>query len=203
MAPTTRSQTRRAHPNALIKLLRTGRKHYDQTYTEGLNICAQPWNAESCTPGGLYACELRHIFEWISLYPDITEAAWVDVPADALVARFNIKIKASKLVLTGFMPLAKAVTLALQAGANINTQALFNATYKGHTECVRLLLQAGANVHAQADKALRYASYNGHTECVRLLLQAGADAHAQGDEALCWASCNGHTECVRLLQSYM
>jgi hypothetical protein len=58
--------------DTLVKLLRTGRTHYDYTYTEGLNVCTQPWDDGHCTPGGLYACELRHLFDWISLYPDIT-----------------------------------------------------------------------------------------------------------------------------------
>ena len=81
-----------------FKRLTTLSKGLDDTYTEGLNICPQPWNDEGCA-GGLYACELRHLFEWIHLYPDITEVAWVDVPADAHVARFDTKIKASRLIL--------------------------------------------------------------------------------------------------------
>jgi len=152
MAPTTRSQTRRARPNALIKILRTGRTHYDHTYTEGLNVCTQPWNAGDCTPGGLHACELRHLFNWFFLYDDIAEVAWVDVPADAWVARFPTKIKASKLVLTGSMPVENAICLALQAG--------------------------GADIHFKNDHAFRWASKRGYTECVRLFLQAGADVLA-------------------------
>jgi sulfur relay (sulfurtransferase) complex TusBCD TusD component (DsrE family) len=203
MAPTTRSQSRRARPDTLIKLLRKGRTHFDHTYTEGLNVCTQPWDNGHCTSGGLYACELRHLFRWITLYPDITEVAWVDVPADALVARFNTKIKASKLVLRGFMPVEDAARLAIQVGPDVHAdddQALRLASMLyGHTEVVRLLLQAGANVHASDDDALRSASYNGHTEAVRLLLNAGADVHACNDQALRSASAFGRTEVVRLL----
>ena len=136
MAPTTSSQTR---PDALIKLLRSGRTHHGYTYTEGLNICTQPWNDEECGSGGLYACELHHIFEWINLYPDITEVAWVDVPANTRVARFPTKIKASALVLTGFMPIEEAI---------------------------RLAIQAGDDVHFNDDQALRYASASGHLPVV-------------------------------------
>jgi Ankyrin repeats (3 copies) len=202
MAPTTRSQSRRARTGVLIKVLRTSRTHHGYTYTEGLNVCTQPWDDGDCSPGGLYACELRHLFRWLSLYPDITEVAWVDVPADALVARFDTKIKASKLVLRGFMPIAEAARLALEAGADVHAdddQALRSASTYGHTEVVRILLKAGANVHALNDYALRWASHNVNTEVVRLLLEAGADVHASDDEALRSVSASGHTECVRLL----
>ena len=172
MAPTTRSQTRRARPDALIKLLRTGRTHHGYTYTEGLNICTQPWNDGHCTPGGLYACELRHLFEWIHLYPDITEVAWVDVPADAHVARFVTKIKASALVLTGFMPIEEAIRLAIQAGADVHAvddRALRYVSASGHLAVVEVLVKAGANVHAVDDQALRLASDYGHLAVVEFL----------------------------------
>ena len=191
MASTTR-------PDDLIKLLRKGRTHFDHTYTEGLNVCTQPWDYGDCTPGGLYACELRHLFVWIALYSDITEVAWVDVPADALVARFDTKIKASKLVLTGFMPVEDAIRLALKEGADVhNDRALRWASNNGYTEMVRLLLRTGADVHALNDQALRYASEKGHVEVVRILLEAGANA--SDDDALRLASHYGHTEVVRLL----
>ena len=182
MAPTTRSQTRCARPDVLIKLLRTGRRHYDHTYTEGLNVCTQPWDAGHCTPGGLYACELRHLFAWIILYPDITEVAWVDVPADAHVARFDTKIKASKLVLTGFMPIEEAIHLAIQAGADVhanNDEALLYASSNGHLPVVEVLIKAGADVHADNDEALRLASMYGHLSVVEVLVKAGADVHAK------------------------
>ena len=199
MAPTTSSQTR---PDALIKLLRTGRRHYDHTYTEGLNICTQPWDDRHCTPGGLYACELRHIFEWITLYPDITEVAWVDVPADAHVARFDTKIKASALVLTGFMPIEEAVALAIQAGADVHfndDQALRIASKNGHVAVVEFLLKAGADVHADDNEALCWASYHGHLPVIEVVVKAGANVHAKNDYALRYASENGHLSVVKVL----
>ena len=189
-------------PDALIKVLRTGRTHYDHTYTEGLNVCSQPWDDGDCTPGGFYACELRHIFEWITLYDDITEVAWVDVPADAQVARFDTKIKASKLVLSGFMPVEDAIRLALEAGANVhssNDKALRSASEYGHIECVRLLLAGGADVDARSGDALFWSSYNGDAELSRILLAAGANVHFFDDKALRVASEYGHAEVVRLL----
>ena len=183
----------------LIKLLRTCRQHYDHTYTEGLNVCTQPWR-NGWGSGGLYACELRHLFEWITLYDDITEVAWVDVPADAQVARFATKIKASALVLTGFMPIAEAVALAVQAGADIYTgYALRWASENGHLSVVEVLVKACANVHVADDDALRLASENGHLPIVKLLVHAGADVHAMGNMALRMASYYGHLSVVEFL----
>lgn len=201
MAPTTRSKTRSARTYALIKLLRRDRTHYGFTYTEGLNICPQPWNNKSCEAGGLYACELKDFFKWFTHHPDIAEVAWVEVPADARVARFDDKIKASKLVLTGFMPVHEAIHLAVRAGADLhayNDYALLWVSMRGYAECMRALLEEGANVHTHNNRAIVNASYFGYTECVRLLLGAGADIHAD-NHALRHASCNGHIECVRLL----
>ena len=202
MAPTTRSQTRRARPDALIKLLRTGRHHYDHTYTEGLNVCPQPWDSGDCTSGGLYACELRHIFVWwIHLYPDITEVAWVDVPADAHVARFDTKIKASALVLTGVMPIAEAIRLAIQAGADVhayNDYALRWASLNGHLAVVEVLVKV-ADIHADDDYALRFASFYGHLSVVEFLVKVGANVHAADDAALRFASSSGHLAVVEFL----
>ena len=201
MAPTTRSQTR---PDALIKLLRSGRTHHGYTYTEGLNVCPQPWNDGHCTPGGLYACELRHIFEWIYLYPDITEVAWVDMPADAHVARFDTKIKASALVLTGSMPIEEAVALAIQAGADVHfndDQALRIASKNGHVAVVEFLVKAGADVHADDDQALCWASYHGHLPVIEFLVKAGANVHAGNDAALRYASSSGHLPVVEFLKT--
>ena len=156
MAPTTRSQTRRARPDALIKLLRTGRRHHDYTYTEGLNVCTQPWDNGSYTSGGFFFCELQDVFHWINLYPDVTEAAWVDVPADAQVARFDIKIKASKLVLTEFMPIATAIVLANVVRPTLFiTHAFSCAAILGHTETASALVQAGADVLAAYAYAIK------------------------------------------------
>ena len=202
MAPITRSQSRRARPDVLIKLLRTDRRHYDHTYSDGLNVCTQPWDDGHRTPGGLYACELRHLFEWISLYPDITEVAWVDVPDDAQVARFPTKIKASALVLTGSMPIAEAIRVAIQAGADVHAfddKALRFASAYGHLAVVEFLVKAGANVHAKDDEALRWASMYGHLPVVEFLVKVGADVHALSDEALRFASEFGHLPVVEVL----
>jgi hypothetical protein len=68
------------------KLLRHDLKHYDFTYTEGLNVLKQPFNPDlKCSEGGLYFSDLDNIFKWIWIYdynPDILIAC-VCLPEDA------------------------------------------------------------------------------------------------------------------------
>lgn len=204
MAPTTRSQSRRS--SHLVKLLRTGRTHHGYTYVPGLNVCPDPWTDEDLG-GGLYACELRYLPLWLGLYPDITEVAWVQVPAGAKVRLLGCKIKADRLVLSEFMPLADAFALAIAAGADIEDEEdspLRWAASSGNTEAVRLLLAAGADVHALNDAALRGAVELGRTECVRLLLTAytpTSDPYLI-NRVLYMARANGHKDVVRLLRTF-
>jgi len=177
MAPITRSITRALAalgPDTLVKALRSDRTHHGYTYVLGLNTCPQPFNDKECADGGLYACRLKDLLIWVSLYPDIDTVAVVEVPEDAQRCELDTKIKASALVLTRFIPL---------------------------TEAMELALQHGADVHADNDYALRSASYNGRLPVVQFLVQHGADVHACNDSALHWASGNGHLAVVQFLKS--
>ena len=105
------------------------------------------------------------------------------------------------------------VALLLSRGVNFNelstfiSEALPEASLKGHEGLVRLLLDKGADVNAQRDdllgSPLQAASLNNHLNVMRLLLDKGADVNAQNDgvygTALEAASVHGHENAVRLL----
>jgi len=229
MAPITRSITRSLAalgPNTIVKALRSDRTHHGYTYVLGLNTCPQPFNDRECADGGLYACHLKDLFHWVSLYPDIDTVAIVDIPEDAQCCEFDTKIKASALVLTRFLPLVYAMELAVQHGADddealrwasanghldvvqflvevghADDEALHRASYNGHLAVVQFLVQHGADVHALNDSALRWASARGHLAVVQFLVQHGADVHADNDGALRWASARGHLAVVQFLKS--
>jgi len=88
-------------PDTLFKALKAERTHHGYTYVLGRNECPQPFNKESAD-GGLYACRLKDLFYWVSLYRDIDHVAVVEIPDDAQRVEFDTKIKASALVLTRF-----------------------------------------------------------------------------------------------------
>ena len=208
MAPTTRSQTRRLaaprsfSPDTLVKALRPDLTHHGYTFRLGRNDDPTPWNPEECKAGGLYACELRHLLLWASLYPDIDRVALVRIPEDARVQRFETKLKASALELVEILPLGVALDAALAAGADVHALddcSLRSASYNGHLEVVQALLKAGADVHTLDDEALRLASAKGHGAVVQALLNAGADVHALDDSALRGASAKGHLAVVQAL----
>jgi hypothetical protein len=204
MAPITRSLAALG-PNTLVKALKSDRTHHGFTYSLGLNTCPQPFNDEECASGGLYACRLKDLLMWVSLYPDIDTVAIVEVPEGARTKEFAIKIKASALVLTRFLPLVEAMELAVQNGAYVhadNDWALRLASKYGHLSVVQFLISHGANVHAATDEALGEASYYGHLSVVQFLISHGANVHAINDKALCWASMNGHLPVVQFLVAH-
>jgi len=189
-------------PDTLVKALKADRTHRGYTYVLGRNECPQPFNDKECAGGGLYACRLKHLFYWVSLYPDIDTVALVDVPDDAQRVEFATKTKASALVLTHFLPLLDGMTLAVQHGDEVHGDddyALRYAAEKGHLPIVQFLVAQGADVHALVDYALRYASANGHLPVVQFLAAHGANVHAENDAALSGASANGHLPVVQFL----
>jgi len=207
MAPITRSITRSLAaltPNTLVKALKADRTHHGYTYVLGRNECPQPFNDKECADGGLYACRLKDLLRWISLYPDIDTVAVVEIPDDAQRCEFDTKTKASALILTHFLPLVDAIELAIKHGADVharNDYALHWASRNGHLPVVQFLVEHGADVHAHNDCALRMASEYGHLAVVQFLVQHGADVHADNDYALQMASLHGHLSVVQFLKS--
>ncbi|KAJ6579081.1 ankyrin repeat domain-containing protein [Mycena vulgaris] len=84
-------------------------------------------------------------------------------------------------------------------------QALYAASYNGHSQMVQLLIDNGADVNAQGGyfkNALQAASLNGHELVVKLLIDKGANVNAQGGyfgNAMQAASWNGNESMVQLL----
>jgi len=191
-------------PDTLVKALRADRTHHGLTYVLGRNECSQPFNTMECADGGLYACRLKDLFHWCSLYPDIDTVALVEIPEDAQRCEFATKTKASALILTRFIPLVDAMELAVENGADVHVDddyALRYAAEKGHASVVQFLVQHGANVHAGDDNALCVASYYGHLPVVQVLVAQGADVHANNDSAISLASEEGHLSVVQFLKS--
>jgi len=192
-------------PDTFVKALKADRTHHGYTYVLGRNECPQPFNDKECADGGLYACRLKDLFLWCSLYPDIDTVALVEIPDDAQRVTYATKTKASALVLTRFLPLIEAMELAVDNGADVHArddEALHRASGNGHLAVVEFLVAHGADVHAYDDLSLRFASDNSHLSVVQFLVAHGADVHANNDEALHRASYNGHLAVVQFLVAH-
>lgn len=204
MAPTTRSQSRR-EAASLVKILNANRIHNEFLYKEGLNVCPQPWNNFECSDGGLYACPLRNLFNWLPFFRNAGSVAWVDVPEEAKRITYPTKIKADRLVLKEEMSLYDAVTLALPLvdPQNLETHSVFAwAAICGHADIVRLLVDAGWDIHYANDSALTWVEQSGSAEAVRILLDAGG---VFSQVSINWVFRNAviswHYDCIRLLLS--
>ncbi|KAJ6523135.1 hypothetical protein DFH09DRAFT_1421112, partial [Mycena vulgaris] len=93
--------------------------------------------------------------------------------------------------------IASDLLARMEIATEANDQALYAASYSGHSQMVQLLTDSGADVNAQGGEdgnALQAASFNGHETVVQLLIDKGADVNAQGGcfgNALQAASLNG------------
>ncbi len=118
---------------------------------------------------------------------------------------------ASDLGHTEFVRALLAVpTINVNAVCISNTNALYNATFRGRTEIVQMLLAAGIQVNVQSaggSSALIEACCGGHLDIVRQLLEVpGINIHYKtclGHDALKYARGRNYTEIVQALLNHM
>jgi hypothetical protein len=160
-----------------------GKNHGSYPYRVGLNTLKH--NGETfnqtpeCCKGGLYYCEIKHVFEWL----EYGDTVCIVRPADdATVVQVDKKWKTDRLVIDEMKELWYVSTFQwlVEQGANIhadNEYALRGAAKYGYLEVVKYLCEQGADIHAYGECAVRGASMNEHLEVVKYLCEQGADMY--------------------------
>ena len=154
-----------------------------------------------CGPGGLYFCDITHIFECLE-YGD--KVCTIELPEDAQVVKVENKYKADKIIITDIDVLYddEVIQKLIKSGAKINHDVLRRAFYFDHIDVVKVLLKNGADVNACTDWEFKIASSEFQVEMVKLLLDYGANVHASDDYLLCFAAEVGNIRLVKLLLEY-
>jgi hypothetical protein len=159
-------------PSTLVKVLRKKRRHHQHVYQAGLNICSTPFTPDECMPGGFYGCELQHLLEWVTLYPDVDAVAFVDVPPNAWIAWFPTKFKASSLILHDAVPVIELLEYGVAHG--------------------------WFSLHKYEERLMAWCASVGRTDMTAFLLKHGDYRYLceYGDDAVCTAMKRGHTDWV-------
>lgn len=89
------------------------RTHFNHTYTPGLNVCPDVWSPTETGPGGFYVCKFIFFLFWLNVVDGPADLALVELPADAQRRDMHTKTKVDRLVITAFVPLARALRWAL------------------------------------------------------------------------------------------
>ena len=84
-----------------VKLTTKDCIHNGYEYKEGLNVLNGEFNTKSiCAEGGLYFCEIIHIFRWLSYNGKEMYYIWdVILPDDALIVKMRLTSKTNKFIL--------------------------------------------------------------------------------------------------------
>jgi len=193
-----------------FKILNEKERHNRMHYKTGLNVDVLPFNPQgTCTSGGIYFSDEKHICEFLNYGPWIRE---VTFPNDEDLQIYKdpggSKWKANKILLGPRMSLKKASTwrTLLDCGVDLTADdnaAIQDASSCGHVEVVKILL-SDKRVDPTADDnhAIRWASAKGHVEVVKILLSdKRVDPTADNNYAILWASERGHVEVVKILLS--
>ncbi|ROV91871.1 hypothetical protein VMCG_09210 [Cytospora schulzeri] len=170
-------------------------------WTEHLALCEASASVELKSAAKKLLC-ISHgnCTTWLKHYREATTVKVFDIPdePDALVlaARFNLH---------GI--LLSLLDECAPYSSSLRNQALFWASYAGHSRIVKDLLDQDADPNAQicSKTSLIAAAEHGHLDCVSALLAvAQIDANARGRNgrtALSYACGNGHFRIARELLS--
>jgi len=192
-----------------FKILNDDECHHGMHYKTGLNVDVLPFNPQgTCTSGGIYFSDEKHICEFLNYGPWIRE---VTFPNDEDLQIYKdpsgSKWKANKILLGPRMSLKKASTWRTLLDCGVDPTADDNyairvASERGHVEVLKILLSdKRVDPTAGDNRAILWASENGHVEVVKILLSdKRVDPTAGDNRAILWASENGHVEVVKLLK---
>ncbi len=132
-----------------------------------------------CGPGGLYFCNIEHIFEWFEYGDTVCE---LSIPTGAQVVAVGDKFKADSIYIEQKMDLHNVETFKylISKGATINSGLICAIKL----DCldivvflmVKYLVENGADIHANNDYALECASENDHLSVVKYLVENGEDS---------------------------
>jgi hypothetical protein len=99
-------QFNKLYNGPFVKFLNDDFKHYDMTYSLGLNIDVIAFNPKgTCEIGGIYFCDIDHAYYYYENYGSIF--AYVEIPDDANVYIEMNKYKANKIIIKSIHEILK------------------------------------------------------------------------------------------------
>jgi len=191
-------------------------------YKLGLNTLAD--NGEifdetpTCGPGGLYFCDIKHIFKYIYHGDKICV---LNIPDNAQVIEVEDKYKADQIYIDKIMEINyDTIKYLVDNGADITVaysfpriygigsgcdtiskynHILFRASENGHLEIIKYLVEHKDGITKGKNDGIRSASEYGHFEIVKYLVEHGGDVTAFDNSAISLAVSNGHLKIVKYL----
>lgn len=102
-------------PAKFVKLLLPSMEHNGMKFKEGLNVDNKIMTLEHCAPDGIYFTDTNNVCMWLKYYSndkdDIIYPFWicdVEIPDGESFIAYEIKYKASKVILSNFRPIYRS-----------------------------------------------------------------------------------------------
>jgi len=152
-----------------------GANYGSYPYELGLNTLAknnEKFNeAPVCGPGGLYFCDIKHIFGYMNYG---NKLCILTIPDDAQVIKIDSKYKSDQIYIKEIIEINyNTIKYLIECGADVTARdnyLFYYAACKGYLgEMVRYLERRGANINAGITSAALYAVRNGCPELVKYL----------------------------------